>query len=164
MGCGCSSNGDEKIEMKKTNLDEIDEFFDQAQELVDSIYEIKDPLEEARENLLKKTSFWNEECANSTHAIVGTIYAISAFLAGDLEGAFDIKTEEPFLIIGDKVSSGPVGESCTALKEYIEVLLESKDKVQPLGDQAKQIANSAKELPKKTKEAAKNSSLGIMGK
>ena len=52
MGCGCSSGQGERFYMQKTKLHSLDEFFDDVQRLLDELYEIKEPMEDSRYELL----------------------------------------------------------------------------------------------------------------
>jgi hypothetical protein len=57
MGCG-GSTGDKKIKFLKTKLGDIDTFVDKCQDVVDSVYNIQDPIEEKKENFLRSTKVW----------------------------------------------------------------------------------------------------------
>lgn len=164
MGCGASGSGDH-IEMKKTKLAEIDEFFDDAQDLLDKIYAIKDPIEENGEQLMEASGFSKVECAHTGHATVGTVYAVAANADGNVDGLVDIKAEPPFLEIKKEGSKGELLDSIEALTAYLNALASAGAQIPPLAEKSKEIAEKAPDIPKKAKDAASNStSLGAMDK
>ena len=166
MGCGGSSGSDGKIEMKKTKLGEIDEVFDDAQGLLDEIYEIKDPIDDSREQLLWQTEFDKVECGNTHHATCGIVYALTTCTKPEeLANLFAVKAEAPFLEINKESASGELAQAIDDLMTYIQSLVAAKDRIGPLSDKAKAIAEKAPDLPDKAKEGVKNSKdLGAMDK
>ena len=52
MGCGGSKGKGGKVEMKTTEFPAIDEFFNDAQTIINQLYDLKDPIDKAREDLI----------------------------------------------------------------------------------------------------------------
>ena len=84
MGCGASkgSSGgaDEKIKFDKVGVASLDNFFDQASSVKDSLEDLIGPLEENREKLMELTGFeWIP--GTSKKIIYITIYRIQPYCA-----------------------------------------------------------------------------------
>jgi hypothetical protein len=166
MGCSGSSGTSGKIKIKKTKLSDMDEFFDDVKGLVDEIYEIKYPIEKARDALLKSSDLDEVTCGNTHHATVGIVFAISAQSNGsDCSNAFKASAEAPYIEINKGSSSGKLLQSIDDLQEYIKALIAAKDRIEPLSMKAKEFAEKAPELPSKVKQSAKNAGdLGVLAK
>jgi hypothetical protein len=164
MGCGGSSGTSGPIKMKKTKLEELDEFFDDVQGLIDEIYELKDPVEEARGKLLESTELAKVTCGNTHHAIVGIVFAIASQLrGGEIGNIFTITIEAPFIEINSESATGRLIESIDALKEYIESIIGAKDRIEPLVQKVTEFVKKAPELPNKAKEGVSSAKgLGLM--
>jgi hypothetical protein len=166
MGCGGSSGSSGQIKMKKTKLGDMDEFFDDAQGLIDEIYELKDPVEEARDALLESSELEKVTCGNTHHATVGIVFAIASQSNGsDCSNAFKASAEAPYIEINKGSSSGKLLQSIDDLQAYIKALIAAKDRIEPLSKKAKEFAEKAPELPNKAKESVNNAGdLGAMDK
>lgn len=165
-GSSSSSGSSRKIEMKETKLADMDEFFNQVQGLVDEIYEIKDPVEEARDALLESTEFDTVTCGNTHHATVGIIFAISSQSNGqDINNSYTVTPEAPFIEINKGSASGDLIQCVENLQAYIAALTSAKDRIIPLSTKVKEFAEKAPELPSKAKDSIKSAEdLGIMDK
>jgi len=166
MGCGGSSGSSGKIKMKKTKLADMDEFFDDVQGLVDEIYELKDPVEEARDALLESTGLDKVTCGNTHHATVGIVFAIASQSNGtDVAKAFKASAEAPYIEINKSSASGNLIQCIDDLQLYIKSLIAAKDRIEPLSKKVKEFAEKAPELPNKAKESVNSAGdLGAMDK
>lgn len=166
MGCGGSSGTSGPIKMKPTKLGELDEFFDDVQGLIDEIYELKDPVEKAREALLESTELAKVTCGNTHHAIVGIVFAIASQLrGGEIGNAFTITLEAPYIEINSESATGRLLESIDAFKEYIGSIIGAKDRIEPLVQKVTEFVKKAPELPSKAKEGVSSAGdLGMMDK
>jgi ElaB/YqjD/DUF883 family membrane-anchored ribosome-binding protein len=167
MGCGGSTGSKKKIKMQITKLADVDMFFKDTQEVIDSIYELSEPIDDARDELLENTGFNKVCCASTHHAIVGVVFGVYATSKSvdNAVNAVDIKMESPFITFDTKKVSGPIAADVKALTTYIESLTKAKGKVESLGDKVKAIAEKAPELPTKAKDSlSKSKGLGAMDK
>lgn len=166
MGCGGSSGSEKKIKMQTTQLPEIDEFFESAQAVVDSIYEIKDPIDDTRDDYLDSTELDEVTGGNTHHATVGLVIAIGAVGGGgnpmDLVA---ITPAHPFISIDGSSAGGKLKTSCDNLEAYIKALNDGAQKCPELAEKAGDLAKKSSEMPDKAKEAAGNAEgLGMMEK
>ena len=167
MGCGGSKGQQEKISMQMTKLAEVDEFFNDTQGVIDNIYELKDPIDEAREDFMESTGFDEVCCGNTQHATLGTVYAIYATskAVDDAVNAVDITMDSPFLTFSDDKVAGTLAQDTKNFTAYVNALINGSQKVLPLVDKVKTIAEKAPDLPQKSKDALSNSQgLGAMDK
>lgn len=166
MGCGSSTGSDGKIRMQKTQLEGMDEVFDQVQGLVDEIYEIQDPIDDALENLLYYSNFHKTVGATAHHCAVGIVFALAASTNGSgTEDLFDVTTESPFLTLNKKSATGDLVKAIDAFTDYVKALTAAKDRIEPLSEKAKEFAEKAPDLPGKVKDDVKNAEgLGMMAK
>lgn len=167
MGCGGSSGNYQRIEMKKTKISELDDIFKDAQDLIDKIYELKDPIEDAKDRLLADTGFSDVECATIQHAAVGIIFAMYASTKSpaELVDAFKITTTSPFLDINKDLSPPNIADSIQYFKDYVKALIKANEKVTSLAEKVKEIAEKVPDLPEKAKDSISNSNdLGAMDK
>lgn len=164
MGCGSSTGSDEKLAVKHTTLSGMDGWLDDVQGIIDEIYELKDPIDDSRDELLENTEFDTVACGNSHHAIVGIIFALASQSNGtDVASLFKLVTHEPFIEINSKSASGKLFNACKSLAEYLKALTTAKDRIQPLSDKVKTISEKVPELPTMMKdelEKAKDASFG----
>lgn len=164
MGCGSYSSAG-KIKMEKTKLKGLDEFFDDAQGLIDEIYEIKEPIEDARRELLDATEFEKIVCSNTHHATVGLVFAMCATNPAGAADVVKMKESEPFIELNKKSASGKLVMTCEAFQEYIEAIVKAKDRIEPLAEKAQSFAEKAPDLPNKAKEDIEGSTdLGMFEK
>lgn len=165
MGCGGSTGSGKKIKMKTTKLKDVDGFFDDAQGIVDEIYEIQDPIDDAKDGLLEATGMEKVECADVNHAICGMVYAIAVQVNGDIDSAVNIVATEPFIEINKGKASGEVVKAVDHLEKYLKGLVAGKDRMEPLTKKVTDIVKKSAEIPNKAKAAAKDSNdLGVMDK
>lgn len=164
MGCGGSTGSSDKIQLKKTKLADMDEFFDDVQGIIDEIYELKDPVEEARDALLESTGLDKVTGGNTHHAIVGIVFAIASQARGtDVDNLFTITVEEPYIEVNTDSASGNLLECIGKLGEYIKALVSCKSRIEPLSSKVKEFAQKAPELPSKAKESLGSAGgLGLM--
>lgn len=166
MGCGSSTGGDGKIQMQKTKLEGMDEFFDDVQGFIDEIYEIQDPIEDSKEALLESSDFEKIEGASVHHAAVGIVFALASQSNGsDVANLFKVTGSSPFLEINKSSASGGLLTSVDNLTKYIMALTAAKDRIEPLSEKAKGFAEKAPDLPDKVKGEINNAGdLGAMDK
>jgi hypothetical protein len=166
MGCGSSTGDGDKIQMQKTKLAGMDEFFDDVQAFVDDFYEIKDPIDDAKDALLESTDLEKVEGANTHHATVGTVFSIAAQGNGaDVANIFEVLPKEPFIQINKGSAAGKTAESVDNLTEYIKAFVAAQSKIQPLAEKAQSFAEKAPDLPGKAKDEVGNAGdLGTMDK
>lgn len=167
MGCGGSGGDGNKIRMQKTKLGELDEIFDDAQGLIDEIYKLMDPIEESREKLLRSSDFDQVKCGNTHHATVGIVFAMyaSSKSAEDAMNAFETTTSSPFVQLNKKSASGKLVQCIDDFTAYVESLTKASERVAPLADKAKAIAEKAPDMPDKAKKGVESSAdLGAMDK
>lgn len=166
MGCGSSTGGDGKIQMQKTQLPGMDEFFDDAQGFIDEIYTIQDPIDDALDKLIYNCDFEKTVGANAHHCAVGVAFSMAAQANGaDIDNLFDIKPEAPFLTFNKGSATGKTADAVDDLTDYIKALVDAKDRVIPLGEKAKGFAEKAPDLPGKAKDDLGNAKgLGAMAK
>lgn len=166
MGCGSSTGGDGKINMQKTKLAGMDEFFDDVQGFIDEIYEIMDPIEDAKDELLESCDLEKVEGATAHHAAVGIVFALASQSNGsDVANLFKVVPESPFIEIEKKSASGKLLISIDNLRKYIVACTKAKDRIEPLADKAKKFAEKAPDLPDKAKDELNNAGdLGAMDK
>ena len=167
MGCGGSTGEKEKIEMKKTKLADVDSFFDDTQAVIDSIYELQDPIEESKEEFLESTAFDKVSCATTHHAIVGTVFAVyaTAKAADDAANAVDITMSEPYIKFDTGKLDGSVAGDAKCLTTYIDSLIKANGQIQTLVDKVKTVAEKAPDLPGQAKTSLEGSTdLGAMDK
>lgn len=153
MGCGGSGRGDGKIRMQKTKLSDLDEIFDDAQGLIDEIYQLKDPIEDKRDSLLDSTQFDKVTCGNTHHATVGIVFAMwaSSKSSEDAKEAFVAKAEAPFIELNKKSASGDQVKCVDDFTEYVQALGAAQERIPALAEKAQQIAEKAPDLPDKAK-------------
>lgn len=166
MGCGSSTGSDGKIQMQKTKLAGMDEFFDDVQAFVDDVYEIKDPIDDARDELMDSTDLDKVVGANTHHATVGIVFSIASQSNGsDVGNIFEVLPKEPFIQINKGSASGKTAESVDNLTEYIKAVVAAQSKIQPLAEKAQSFAEKAPDLPGKAKDEVGNAGdLGAMDK
>ena len=166
MGCGLAVWGDGKIEMKRTKLEGMDQFFNDVQSIVDEIYELKGDVEDKRDALLRGTYINKVWCGNTHHAIVGIVFAIATKANNiNIEDIVKVTTDEPFVEVKKDLADGPLSENVDDLAEYIEALMNIKDKIESLMEKSKEFSEKAGELPDKAKEDIKDSTdLGVIAK
>ena len=155
MGCG-GSGEKSKISMQKTGLPAMDELFDDVQGFVDEIYELMDPIDDARAKLLEETEFDKISCGNTHHATVGIIFAMAATMSGSVDVAFKIKAEMPFIELDKSKGTGKVVSCIEAFQEYVKAISAAKDRIEPLAMKSKEFAEKAPDLPNKAKDEVKN--------
>ena len=156
MGCGESTGSGEKIKLKKTNLGELDEVFDDVQNFIDEVYDLMDPIEEARDKLLNSTKFDKVRCGNTHHAIVGIVFAMYASSKSDEDAmkAFHVTTIAPFLEINKKSASGKLVQCIDDFTAYVTALRKVDEWIPLLAKKANEIAEKASDLPDKAKADA----------
>ena len=167
MGCGSSTGGGSKITMSKTKLDAADTFFDDCQKMVQEVYDLLDPIKDAKMALLECTGFDLVECATVQHAAVGIILAFCASLNGlDVMSMVKVTMSDPFIEIDGSKAEGVVKEGIEQLKKYVTALCSCKEKIEAFVEKAKAFGEKALEVPAKAKdEVAKNEKkLGAMDK
>ena len=157
MGCGCSLGSSDRIEMKKTKLPAMDDIFDGVQKIVDEVYAVMDPVEESRWKLLQETELSKVVWGNTHHATVGIIFALVATGKNiKVDSLFKTKFEPPFIELDTSQATGKMVPCCEALLKYIKSIVDAKDRIEPLVEKAKEIAETAKDLPDKAKDEAQN--------
>lgn len=167
MGCGSSTGSGSKITMTKTKLDSVDAFFDDVQKMIQEVYDLLDPIDEAKMALLECTGFDKVECATVQHAAVGIILAFCASLNGlDVMSMVTIKMSDPFIEIDGSKAEGTVKDGIEQLKKYVKALCSCKEKIEAFVEKAKAFGERAAEVPAKAKEeSTKNEKkLGAMDK
>ena len=167
MGCGGSSGGGKKIRLQKTKLGELDEVFDDAQTVIDEVYALMDPIEEARDKLLDSTEFDKVKCGNTHHATVGIVFAMyaSSKSAEDAKEAFQVTAAAPFIELNKKSASGKLVQCIDDFTAYVTALGKANERIPPLAEKAKEIAEKAPELPDKAKAGVESAEgLGAMDK
>lgn len=166
MGCGSSTGSDGKIQMQKTKLAGMDEFFDDVQGFCDEVYEVIDPINDAADELMDTTDLDKVEGATVHHAMVGIVFALAAQSNGaDVGNLFDVKPSPPFIEINKGSATGKTVKAIDDLMEYIKALTAAKDRIQPLAEKAKSFAEKAPDLPDKAKDELGNAGdLGAMDK
>ena len=167
MGCGGSKGKGGKVEMKTTELPAIDEFFNDAQTIINQLYDLKDPIDKAREDLIESTGFDKILCGNSQHATVGLVFAIYATSStvDDALNAVDIKLEEPFLTFDESKVTGPIIQDTKHFLLYVEALTKAKDQIIPLIDKIKEVVKKTPDMPGKAKDEISNAQgLGLRQK
>lgn len=97
--------------MKKTKLPGLDEIFDDAQGLIDEIYEIQDPIEDKRWEFLDSCEFEKVVCGNVHHATVGLLFAMAASTKGaNTADMFKSTTESPYIAFNKKSATGKLSK------------------------------------------------------
>jgi phage-related minor tail protein len=152
--------------MEKTKLPEIDSFFDDVQELIDEVYGLRDPIEDAKDEIIYNTDFEKIVCSNTHHAIVGIVFALSTLGdEKDLSKLFDVTLEEPFVKIDTKHAAGKLIKATDSLTDYVKNIVNARKNIERLLKKATSFAERAPELPDKAKEALSgSSSLGALDK
>jgi hypothetical protein len=153
--------------MTKTKLDAADVFFDDVQKMIKEVYDLLDPIDDAKMALLECTGFDTVECATVQHAAVGIILAFCASLNGlDVMSMVKISMKDPFIEIDGSKAEGVVKEGIEQLKKYVTALCSCKEKIEAFVEKAKAFGEKAAEVPAKAKdEVAKNEKkLGMMDK
>lgn len=166
MGCGSSTGGDRKIRMKKTKLTGMDEFFDDVQGFIDEVYKIKDPIDDAKDDLMDSTDLDKVVGANTHHATVGVVFSLASQANGaDVTNIFQILPKEPFIKINKRSAAGKTAKSVDNITDYINAFVAAQSRIEPLAQKAKSFAEKAPDLPDKAKEEVNNSGdLGAMDK
>jgi hypothetical protein len=166
MGCGSSTGAGGKIRMQKTRLTGMDDVFDDVQKILDKIYDIQDPIDDAFFKLLRYTGFEKTVGATAHHCVVGTVFAIATANGGEnAADLFEVKGESPFLILNKSNAKGDLSKAIDAFTDYVKALTGAKDQIQPLADKAKEFAAKAPDLPSKAKDDIKNAEgLNMMAK
>ena len=166
MGCGGSTGSDDKLMMKKTNLEGIDEFFDDVQGFIEEINEVQDPIDDAEAALLEACYLDKTPDANVHHAIVGTVFSVAGQSNGsDLENMVTITVDDPFIDINKRGASADTVNAIEKINDYIKSLVEAKDKIEPFMQKATDFAEKAPELPDKVQGEISNAGgLGAMDK
>jgi len=135
----------------------MDDIFGTVQKFVDEVYAVMDPINERRTQLLEETELSKVVCGNTHHAIVGTIFAL-LMTAKNVRIDDLIKTsfEPPFIEIDVSNAAGNISKCVEALLNYIKTLVDTKDRIEPLIEKAKEFSETAHELPDKAKEEMNN--------
>lgn len=154
MGCGSSKGSAGKIKMEKTKLPEMDSFFNDVQGLVDEVYQLRDPIEDAKDELIYNTDFEKVVCSNTHHAIVGTVFSLATLGdEKDIAKLFDVTLEEPYVKIDTKHATGKIIKATDALVDYVKSLTNAKKNIERLLTKANSFAEKAPDLPDKAKDA-----------
>ena len=154
MGCGSSKGSAGKISMDKTKLPELDSFFDDVQGLIDEVYQLRDPIEDSKDELIYNTDFEKVICSNTQHAIVGTVFALTTLgNESDLGKLFDVTLEQPYVKIDTKHAAGKIKKATDSLTDYVKNLVKAKDNIERLLSKANSFAEKAPDLPDKAKDA-----------
>ena len=166
MGCGSSTGADGKIRMKRTKLPGMDDIFDDAQKLIDEIYEIQDPIDHALDNLLYHTGFYKTPCATAHHAMVGIVFAMASKSKGEgVDDMFKILPQSPFITFDKTKANGDTARAIDDLTDYIQALTAANDRIGPMTEKAKSFAEKAPDMPEKAKDDLdKTDGLGAMDK
>ena len=167
MGCGGSTGNGKKIQMQKTKLADVDSFFDDTQAVIDSIYDLQDPIEDAKDELLESTGFDKVCCANTHHAIVGTVFAIygTSKAADEAANAVDVTMSSPYISFDTSKLEGTVANDAKCLTMYITSLTKANTQIESLVDKVKTVAEKAPDLPSQAKTSLeKSKDLGAMDK
>ena len=158
MGCGSSTGEEKKICMVKTALPEVDKVFDEAQVIIDDLYELKEPIEAKQAELVEAAGFGDCCGATTQHAILGTIYAAFAVCKDITDSANVVKVtmEDPYVKFVMTPEFKDIEKNIKCLEEYIKVFQTCKDKVEPLAKKVEALAKQAPDLPGKAKDAQAN--------
>lgn len=153
--------------MVKTKIDAADKFFDDVQKLIQEVYDLLEPIDDAKCALLEATGFGKVECATVQHAAVGIILAYCASVK-DLDVSKMIKCtmSDPYIEIDASKAEGDVKTYIEQLKKYVTSLSEIKEKIQAFVEKAEKFGKDAADVPAKCKdEVEKNEKkLGFMDK
>lgn len=166
MGCGSSTGSSTKITMVKTKLVSCDAFFDDVQKMIKEVYDLLDPIDDAKIELLECTGLASVECATVQHAVVGVVLALCCSLKGiDVMSAVKITMSDPYIEIDGSKAEGAAKEAIEHLKKYVKTLCSCKEKIEAFVEKAKAFADKAGELPEKAKdEITKEGKMGTMDK
>ena len=146
------------VSFQYPHLDSINDFITDAQKVINEILKFRLQLAEAIERLIRMSEVHKIKNSNTSHAIIGIVYAIFAQAMGiDIKKLFSFDSKFPFLKVDIELSiPEEMKNLADVIKRYVERLEEATKMIPDLLDKTKDLAEEAITLKDKVKDELKN--------
>jgi prefoldin subunit 5 len=160
MGCGESTGKDDTnmaIEFKKTDCKTVDEFFDKAQEILESMTSLEGGLQDAKDAFYQQTGFEFAPGASKIQfyfiepkqAFLGMYLCLASNVNGDIDSLkVEFKDESPFASVDISSLDGPVQAVWKSFEDYVKALEEMVNKLPDIFEQAEALVDESDKLQK----------------
>jgi len=168
MGCTSTKSKEQLKEQRKighkfeeTKLQKFDDFFAKAVPIFQKTEEFRHALEDCPEEMIEATDV---DALNPTgnlfEAFKVFCWALSATHEGDFKKSKLKFTEaHPFIEFEAEDGHPEFDEFAKPLQKFLKIMVEGKDKFEPLAKEAEELAKSAEDLIKTADDEIKNSTL-----
>lgn len=140
------------IRFRHTGLESTDIFIRDAQKIVNTMHKIRLELIEGAKKLVSSTEVNLIKDANTSHAIIGLVYAIYAQTQGAAtKKLFSTKPKFPYLVFGKDSAPINISKDMLVITKYMYSLEKATKEVPKLVDQCLELAKASVNLVKNAK-------------
>ena len=136
----------DRMEIKRTDT-ELDGLFGKTKDVIEELFNMKDPVKEKKLQFMKKSGFYEIPGGLLEHAIRGLVYSLSAFCK-EFDIPIDIIEKSPYIKVDmEKIRDNvAVGKAFMAFQEYVTELEKAIEDFPQLIEKTEELAKEAPQL------------------